>query len=715
MSAIDFMMGTHNHQPVGNFGHVFEETYERCYKPQLDVLNDHPGVRLALHYTGPLLEWIEKNRPEYIDMVAKMAERGQVEILSGGFYEPILSAIPEDDAVGQIVMMNDYIKKHFGVTPVGMWTAERIWDPALPKITAQAGIKFTLLDDTHFYYTGLESKDMFGYYMTEKHGSTLAVFPIDKNLRYTIPFREPNETIDYLKRIKDDLSAQGVTYGDDGEKFGSWPDTYKWVYEEKWLHNFYSALEENQDSIRTTHFCEYLDRHKPTGRIYIPMASYEEMMAWTLPAESGELFEKVIHTISDMGKKDEWKPFIRGGLWDNFLAKYDESNRIHKKMLYVSKKIAKAKKAPKKAIETAKRNLYQGQCNCAYWHGLFGGLYLNYLRHALYRCLIEAEKIVDNATHKTKTWVTAERIDFDMDGDDDVLLESRYINAYFDPDYGGSLFEFDYRPSAFSLSNTLTRRKEAYHHKIIEHTSDGAGGGAGEPASIHDIVKLKEQNLADWLQYDKTLRRSFQDHFLNDDVTLERFHRQEFNELGDFVDGTYEITELKKGRGKASVTLARRGLLHSGGGHHPVTIAKTFSMDGKTSQISAEYEVTNYGAERVECTMGVEFNLTLLAGDAEDRVWILEGSEQQPVLLDSGESKNVQTIGMRDGWAGFEVGLTLSAPMNIWHFPVETVSQSESGFERTYQGSCILVKRKISLAPSASIMFNITLSVKANG
>ena len=159
MSRINFLVGIHNHQPVGNFGHVFEQSYETCYLPQMEMLKDHPGVRIALHHSGPLLEWIEANRPKYFDLVSLLVERGQVEILSGGFYEPILSSIPVGDAVGQIEMMNQYIIKRFGYTPKGLWMTERIWDPYMPIVISATGLKYTLLDDTHFYYAGLTGKD----------------------------------------------------------------------------------------------------------------------------------------------------------------------------------------------------------------------------------------------------------------------------------------------------------------------------------------------------------------------------------------------------------------------------------------------------------------------------------------------------------------------------------------------------------------------------
>ncbi len=713
MSAIDLLFGIHNHQPVGNFEHVFEETYETCYKPQIQLLSEHPGVRMSLHHSGPLLEWIESNHPEYFDMVAKMVERGQVEILSGGFYEPILSSIPERDAVGQIVMMNDYIKNRFGYEPVGMWTAERIWDPYLPKIIAQTGLKYTILDDTHFYYTGLTSNDMFGYYTTEKHGATLSVFPIDKNLRYTIPFRLPHETIDYILRLKDEMGVESVTYADDGEKFGSWPDTYKWVYEEKWLHNFYTALEENHESIQMSLFSEFLEKQKSRGRIYLPMASYEEMMEWALPAESGARFEKALHELDDIGKREEWKPFIRGGLWDNFLTKYDESNRMHKKMLHVSQKIADAEKGgkPKKTVKSAKQALYKGQCNCAYWHGLFGGLYLNYLRHALYENLIKAENILDNNIRKTKSWINVERFDFDMDGADDVVIENPSLFTCFDPDYGGCLAELDYRPAAFSLTNTLTRRPEAYHKKIIAANAGKTEGEEHQPASIHDIVRLKEPDLAEKLHYDHYLRRCFQDHFILPDVTIDDFRNQSFDELGDFMGTVYEIDNLKCGGNEASLTLSRHGLVSVNEARHPVTVSKTFWMNKKDACLTATYKVTNYGASAMDCRMGVELNLTLLAADADDRRWVIDGKKGSK-LREASVDTSVKQIGMRDEWKRFQVNITNDKPVDVWRFPVETVSQSESGFESTYQGSSITLLRHALLPKGSTMEFTITLDIE---
>lgn len=714
MSGIDLLIGVHNHQPVGNFGHVFEESFDFCYKPQIDVLKDHPGVKMALHFSGPLLEWIEDNRPEFLDDLGALADRGQVEFLSGGFYEPILSSLPVDDAIGQIIMMNEYIMNRFGQIPNGMWTAERIWDTELPSLAAAAGINYTLLDDTHFFYAGLAAKDMFGYWVTEKHGNTLAIFPIDKNLRYSIPFRMPHENIDYLKTLASGEGVSCVTYGDDGEKFGVWPETYKWVYEERWLHNFYGALEESKDIVRTTLFSEYLANNSSNGRVYLPLASYEEMMEWSLPPESGVRFHQVLADIDAMGKREEWRPFIRGGLWNNFLSKYDESNRMHKKMISVSRKLSDANGIILANLhEDATMDLYRGQCNCAYWHGLFGGLYLNYLRHGVYSSLIQAETIIDNARQDVAVWVSLELFDYDADGVDELLIANPLISIVIDPDYGGSLAEFDYRPAAFCLTNTLTRRPEAYHKIILEHENNqDENSGAKNPASIHDIVRMKEEGLSDHLNYDKCHRRVFQDHFISSDVTLDNFARSDFIELGDFLDSEYETTDIENYELEATVTLKREGMVIIDGAACPVAVEKQYLINGEDATLTVTYNVTNMGDGKIECRFGVELNLTLLAGDAEDRYWTGEGIIGTPNLLDMGEIKSAKSIGMRDDWAKFEVIVSSDIPVDIWRHPVETVSQSESGFERIYQGSSVVLLSHISLLPGDTMKCAVTLEVK---
>jgi alpha-amylase/alpha-mannosidase (GH57 family) len=276
MKTINLLFAVHNHQPVGNFDHVFRKGWDDSYGPFLALLEKHPQFRLSLHYSGPLLEWLEKNQPDFLLRLRSLAQRGQIELLSGGFYEPMLPFIPERDAVGQIRLLNEYLLEKLNAQPQGFWLAERVWNTTLPKTVAPTGMQYTIVDDSHFRYAGLSDEDMFGYYVAEHEGFPLALFPINKRLRYAIPFRLPEETIEILRFLATDSGDLAITYADDGEKFGLWPGTHRWVYEEKWLEKFLALIEENLEWIRLLTFSECLKKAPPQGRIYLPPASYEE-------------------------------------------------------------------------------------------------------------------------------------------------------------------------------------------------------------------------------------------------------------------------------------------------------------------------------------------------------------------------------------------------------------------------------------------------------
>jgi 4-alpha-glucanotransferase len=708
MKKIKFMFAVHNHQPVGNFEHVFEEIFKICYQPYFKVLKQFPEIKTAAHFSGPLLEWLKQNRPDYLKMLRGLVAEGRLEILSGGFYEPLLSTLPEQDAIGQIRMMNRFIEAEFGCVPRGLWLAERIWSPDLPRIIASAGIEYTVVDDTHFYYSGLEERQIQGYYITERLGNPLFVFPISKALRYAIPFKMPEETLTALGRAKDELGFTGMTYADDGEKFGSWPETFDWVYKEKWLEKFFTAMRDNSHWVETVTFSEYIDAHPPTGRVYLPMASYDEMMEWSLPTNAAWKFKHLKEELQSKDVAEErYKLFLRGGQWDNFLTKYEESNLLHKKMLHVSRKVSGL--SPEDAESSgALRELFRGQCNCAQWHGLFGGLYLNYLRHALYHHLIAAENLVDETTGRD---FTVETLDYNLDGREEILVSNRKMNVCVAPAYGGALLAVDYRPACFNVSNVLRRREEIYHKTIQDATHSG-NGGDDQPQSIHDRIKFKEQDLASKLFFDRWERYSFLEHFLGAETTLESFKQCRFEEQGDFVDQYFETIPSAPQGDDFSVTLSRAGTVNQQGAPHKLTIEKTFTFSRTEAEIRVQYRITNENEVPLSLWWGTEFNFTLLAGDAEDRYYVCPGRALKSARLNSeGALNDVETFGMRDDWHKFQLSLSFSTKTSLWRFPVETISQSEDGFERTYQGSCLLAHQKLNLPPGHSFEQNLVLTI----
>jgi len=703
---LELLLGIHNHQPEGNFGHVFSQCYADCYGPLVDALLDAPHVKVALHHTGPLLEWIERERRDYFDKVRVLVGRGQAELLGGGFYEPMLAVLPERDARGQIHLMSDYLETHFGVRPRGMWLAERVWEPALAQLIAESGMAFTLVDDGHFRAAGLEGL-LRGYYVTEKAGVPLALFPIDKLLRETIPFSEAPTCMKGLLALRaetpDDLPT-ACTYGDDGEKFGVWPGTNAWVWgrdgKPGWLRDFFGLLHQHRDVVQTTTFSAFLDANPPSGRVYLPTASYEEMGEWALPASAQGRYNALRKDLESRKELDEAKPFLHGGIWQNFLAKYPESNTMHKKMVQVSRLVARAEAAGHELPE-ATRSLYRAQCNCAYWHGLFGGLYLNYLRDTLYHHLIDAELAAEKALGIGGAGI--ELADLDADLRQEVRLFNDHAAVYVKPDQGGAVYELDFRPKRFNLLNVLSRRPEGYHAKLAAAAKAPAKKDTGAVQSIHDLTQLKSTGLDQLLVYDRHPRHAFVEHVFANDLSLAKLTAGDYVERGDFAGAPFVVV----GHDAGSVRLRRQG--HIDG--RPATVEKTIWLDG--NRLGCRWHIESPGTP-IEVTFAPELTLTLLAGDAQDRYFrVADGATLGDRRLAShGELPPNADLALVNEWDSFEVKVAPNPPAPIWRYPLETASQSEAGFERTYQGSVLVVPyRDVTLGDGRSFECAVELQL----
>jgi alpha-amylase len=717
VKKINFIFGVHNHQPVGNFGQVFEALYEKSYEPFLKILYKHPKVKCTFHVTGPLLEWIEENRPEYFKILKELVSRGQIEFFTGAMYEAILAVLPDRDKIGQIRMLTEYLNKKFKVEAKGMWLAERVWEPHLTKALADAGVEYVVIDDAHLKAAGLSEEQTFGYYLMEEQGETAAVFPISEKMRYLVPFQAVEETIQYLKSVATEEGDRCVVLMDDGEKFGGWPDTFKWVYEEGWLERFFSALEQNAEWLNTTTFAEYKKTYPSRGIVNLPTGSYTEMGEWSLPTDAAKEYDSVRHEVRDKGEMPRFERYLKGGFWRNFFAKYSESNHLHKKLLWVSQKVENArlkiekKGTPKqKAIlEEATRALYRGECNCPYWHGVFGGLYLNHLRFAMYRQFIEAEKLADSLLSAPAKGMEIITADFNKDGRDEIVVESGNYHAVFAPAKGGGLIELDYLKNAINLSDTLTRRKEPYHEKLKALQNNGATGGG--VASIHDMVRVKEPGLENKLFYDPEERSSMVERILPIGTRVENMLSGQYQEMGDFHRAVFSSkVEEPKGKGKpAQITLAHEGVIDG----LPVQLTKKVTLDSGDFRLTAHYSLKNNGSKELRFIFMTEWNLTLLAGDAPNRNYFVKGRDLSDIRLNSvGAEENVTEAGMRDGWLKLEINLQSEKPAHLWRYPVETISQSEGGFERVYQGSCLLVGWTVTLPPQGVFEAPVTVQLK---
>ncbi|HBB67360.1 MAG: hypothetical protein A2X28_04705 [Elusimicrobia bacterium GWA2_56_46] len=662
---VKLIFAVHNHQPVGNFDHVVKEAFDKSYLPFTEVLRRHPAVKVSMHFSGILFDWFESHEPAYLDALRELSDRGQAELLGGGYYEPILAVLPEDDQAGQVAKMQAYINKRFGVFPKGVWLAERVWEPQLAGTLSDAGADYTVLDDIHFFSAGLAEKDLTGYFTTEFGGRHLQVFPINHRLRYLMPFADPEKTIDYLRTFEGRDAV--LVMADDGEKFGLWPKTHELVYKKGWLDRFFTLLERNASWLETASFSECLSGTRSKGLAYLPTTSYHELSQWALPpAASGRLAGIWKNAAED------FQPYLRGGYFRNFFSKYPESNSIYRRMLRVSARSRAAGGA-------GRESLWKAQCNCGYWHGVFGGIYLPHIRKAIYANLLAASAAASAGSAGDHFDVTEE--DWDADGRPELLVESRQAAFYFSPGKGGGLWEWDYLPRGMNFCAVVSRHPEAYHEE------SGAENITGSGKAGHLKKDFKKSVFYDWHR-----RMNLLDHFFHPDTKLEDFRKASYGEQGDFVLGEYSC---KTGRGPLGLTvsLARDGSVWTGDRRAEIRVEKNVLLKAEGSW-EASYKVSNTGRHAADLWFAPE----------------LVFSFSDPGVCPEGERRGISALRLEDPVWG-EVKLDFSDPVLLWVFDLDTISRSEEGIEKTYQGGVLAPSVKKMLAPGGFFEFTVKASL----
>jgi alpha-amylase len=570
--------------------------------------------------------------------------------------------LPDRDAIGQIEMMRAYLRRNFGSDAQGLWVPERVWEPSLATTFAQAGARYAVLDDFHFRATGLPDAELDGHFITEDRGSLFRVFPLREELRYAIPYKDPQATVDYLLARATEAGDRVVVYADDGEKFGVWPRTKEHVFGSGWLDRFLSTLEQNADRIRMITFSEAA-KLPPRGRIYLPTCSYREMGEWSLLNGSRREYDDAHRQLAHA------QHLMPGGLWRNFRVKYPEANLMYGRMLSVSRRVAEAPNTP--ARRRAEVELYRAQCNCGYWHGVFGGLYLSHLRGSVYRHLIAAERELEKGASGVQV------VDLDLDDREDVRLFNDHVNLFVTPAVGGHVVELDYRPKLVNFTATLARRPEPYHERVRQATTVAVS----EAKSIHDLNVAKRADLDRHLAYDTHPRATLVDHFLDADG----------KEIGDFATGAYLHEVLRRDR-LIAVRLSRSG--RAGGVE--VSIDKEIRLERERAELQVDY--TLRAEAPLEARFGVEFNLACLSPAAPDAFFSGDDGHTLGALGEPHEWAS-RSLWVRDAWHDLWLAFFATPQATYTTYPVNTVSQSESGFELGYQSTVVMPWWPVKLEP----------------
>ena len=626
---LQFLFGLHLHQPVGNFDHVFQQHVDDVYLPFLNALVERDAFPIALHVSGPLVEWLRDHDRRYLDLVGRLVTDGKIELLLAGCYEPILAVLPRQDRIEQILWLRELLRETLGEPGAALWLTERIWEPDLAVELVEAGVETVLVDDRHFLVNGFAREALHAPWRTESSGRGLWVLPIDERLRYLIPFRPPAESTSYLRGLRQ-RGYQLAVLADDGEKFGGWPGTRDWVYGSGWLREFLDALDRlrAEDAVVLSTPARAVRTVPSAGLAYLPTVSYREMEGWALWPDAARRLHALEVEVGERRIEGPDGALIRGTHWRNFLAKYPESNRMHKKMVSLSLAARRAGDPP-----AVRRAIGRAQCNDAYWHGIFGGLYLPHLRHAVWRELARAEGALRQGQGLAWEWT-----DLDHDGHDELWIHAAAFAAMVSPRRGGGIEEYTTFSDEVNHADVLTRRLEAYH-EVAGSAHAQADAHEGTP-SIHEIERGLA--LAELPPVDAEPRAMFLERVLDHRMTLDALAAGPPASLRSWA-GLPLTTNVTAEAGHLRVAL------------HPAGEADTFR---KT------FVFTSAGLASVEFS------------------WV-------PPDHDAVFTTEVSHRGLLT-FAG-------SPAADVWEYPVETLAKSERGFERATQGTAVVLRWPASL------------------
>ncbi len=671
MSKTYLILGSHNHLSISAADRDFSYRYENLYKPLLKLLNEYEDIHSVIHHSGVVLEWIESNHPEYFILLKELVKRKQIEMLGGGFYEPVFSIIPNSDKLGQIEKLTTYIRAQFGRRPRGAWIPEMVWEPNLAYTLRNSGMEYTILNDSQFLLSGLDKSEIYRPVIVEEQGKLLTVFPNSMELLKTVVTGSPQDVIDKIKAISISVDNPVIVliFNDDFilgrmEQHGS-----EWVID--WIKRFFEEIAKNKDWLEPVLPLLYLKDIYPLEKVYIPESSYVEMAYWSLEKERQRDY---IVAREELKKIKNGEVFLRGGFFKQFLSKYRDINFLYSRMIHTHLLVNQIR-GDKYKKRSAQNELWKGQCNSVYWHGKDSGIYDNKLRKNAYRSFIEAEKVARTGNGFLPSIIVT---DFDMDGCMEYLYQGKFINAFIHS-VGGMVIELDYFPRSWNYFDSMMRREEPYHSSDVKA-----------------------------IGYDWYPRKSFVDHFVPRSTTSRDFFAMRYRELGDFITRKYKLDRLD--REKKNLYLFRTGKLQIDGTRKLFKVEKNFQF--KRREIVVTYKLNNLTESRLDFSFGVEFNLGLpidgssriVAADVENRFF--ENDKESRFEL-----AGVENLTVYDEENEVAMVLMANSAFGLWSSPLYTYSYSRNRLLEIYQATTIVLKWDISIAPFARIMRKVSFRI----
>lgn len=678
--------------PVGTRHDALLRLCESTLEPLIDALEGSKAC-LALRVDGTILEFLEAHEVALADRLARLCADGRVEPVGGGFYAPILALLPWRDALGQLEMTAGFLERRTGVRPTGAWLDEGVWEPRLAEVLEAGGATWTAIDAGALRAAAIDG-ELDGHFVTEHVGRPLAVLPIDAALVRAVAAHDGAAVVERVRASAERLGRDvTLTWAGPASALAAGGSA-------SGLQTLLDALELATD-VTLALPGPTVEQEVGRGRVYLASGVAPAMTAQTIAPWRIAGWQRRRAMLQAAGDGEiEAEQWLRGGIWQAFLARYGEIDRLHKRMLDVSRRFAAVERVMRNGgframsqLVKPRRALYRGQVGAVFGWGARAAMHDADIRAAVHAALCEAERSVEGLVRGSSDFLEVSLRDVYAELETAVLVRSRRLRVVVRPHAGGTVACLEHTASGLALHDVLTRRQELGQ-------PPGMPEDAYERALFHD--RIVPVTAAGYEPLDAP------------------------PSAGDLLTARYRLLGADThGRGAdetARITLAGRGDVVLGDGRTvAVEVVKRIEVDARHEAVRVRWAVELAEAVGEPLEFLVECNLSAATSRCEEAEVALGGGPARAAA--EPQQGNASSLELRLPLRRARVGLHLqrsdaavgALPMRLAVAPLFSLAMPHGATPRpAFQG--VMAQARVPLAAgSRRLEFEAWLSVVAEG
>lgn len=412
----------------------YQAAYKSVYKPLVSLLMERPDLKFSFYFTGPQIEYFKKKNPEFLLALKNLISKKQVEIIGGGYYNPLFPLILPADRAAQIEKLTLTHRQNFGKRPRGASLFCDSWDPALLSTLDAASLEYVLLDSSLLPV----GKNVFLPLVMNNLDKSTLILPVYTDLAA----KKGEGPREHFSRI---AAACKAAVKNDAENSGADRmlcisydiNSVKNILSKDWMQEMLDLIiSEKKSSLHLPYDCV------KDSSVFVPCFIHsginKNIARWCFtPYEPVE-------------QKDNYPVNIY-----DYLQVYKTSHSLFDRMMNVSMLVNQCH-GDKMRKNAAREKLLAAQCGDAYVCRSSSELAAFKERQNAYKNLTESERLVRECS-AFKESVTS--YDYNGDGFKEYVCRLEKCNVCVGND-GGSIFELDVMKASGNYADNISRTKK---------------------------------------------------------------------------------------------------------------------------------------------------------------------------------------------------------------------------------------------------------------